>query len=67
MGAGEAQAGGARRRQAGGSAEALVQLRASKPIREGLEIATAGGVVRVLGREEELWRVETAGGRAGIL
>jgi len=41
--------------------EALVQLRASKPIREGLEIATAGGVVRVLGREEELWRVETPG------
>ena len=41
--------------------EALVQLRASKPIREGLEIATAGGVVRVLGREDELWRVETPG------
>jgi S-adenosylmethionine:tRNA ribosyltransferase-isomerase len=39
--------------------EALVQLRASKPIREGLEIATAGGGVRVLGREDELWRVET--------
>ena len=41
--------------------EALVQLRASKAIREGLEIATAGGVVRVLGREDELWRVETPG------
>ncbi len=41
--------------------EALVQLRASKLIREGLEIATAGGVVRVLGREDELWRVETPG------
>jgi S-adenosylmethionine:tRNA ribosyltransferase-isomerase len=39
--------------------EALVQLRASKPVREGLEIATAGGGVRVLGREDELWRVET--------
>ncbi len=39
--------------------EALVQLRASKPIREGLEITTAGGVVRVFGREGELWRVET--------
>ena len=39
--------------------EALVQLRASKPIREGLEIATPGGTVRVLGREDELWRVET--------
>jgi len=38
-----------------------VQLRASKPIREGLEITTPGGVVRVLGREEELWRVETPG------
>jgi S-adenosylmethionine:tRNA ribosyltransferase-isomerase len=46
---------------AGGSAtrEALVQLRASKPIREGLEVATAGGTVRVLGREDELWRIET--------
>jgi S-adenosylmethionine:tRNA ribosyltransferase-isomerase len=42
-----------------GSREALVQLRASKPIREGLEIATRGGVVRVLGREDELWRVGT--------
>jgi len=42
-----------------GSREALVQLRASKPIREGLEVATAGGVVRVLGREDELWRVRT--------
>jgi S-adenosylmethionine:tRNA ribosyltransferase-isomerase len=41
--------------------EALVQLRASKPIREGLEISTAGGVVRVIGREDELWRVETPG------
>ena len=39
--------------------EALVQLRASKPIREGLEIMTPGGTVRVLGREDELWRVET--------
>jgi S-adenosylmethionine:tRNA ribosyltransferase-isomerase len=43
------------------SREALVQLRASKPIREGLEIETSGGVVRVLGREDELWRVETPG------
>ena len=42
-----------------GTREALVQLRASKPIREGLEVATAGGTVRVLGREDELWRVET--------
>jgi S-adenosylmethionine:tRNA ribosyltransferase-isomerase len=40
-----------------GADEALVQLRASKPIREGLEVATAGGVVRVLGRQDDLWRV----------
>ena len=39
--------------------QALVQLRASKPIREGLEITTPGGIVRVLGREDELWLVET--------
>ena len=43
----------------GAGREALVQLRASKPIREGLEIATTGGTVRVVGREDELWRVET--------
>jgi len=36
-------------------------LRASKPIREGLEVATAGGTVRVVGRAEELWLVETPG------
>jgi S-adenosylmethionine:tRNA ribosyltransferase-isomerase len=40
-----------------GSEEAVVQLRASKPIREGLEVTTAGGVVRVLAREDDLWRV----------
>jgi len=39
--------------------EALAQLRASKPIREGLEIATPGGIVRILNREEDLWRVRT--------
>ena len=39
------------------SSEALVQLRASKPIREGLEVTTAGGVVRILGRQDDLWRV----------
>jgi S-adenosylmethionine:tRNA ribosyltransferase-isomerase len=38
---------------------ALVQLRASKPIREGLEITTAGGVVCVRGRHDDLWLVET--------
>jgi len=43
----------------GRAGQALVQLRASKPIREGLEITTPGGIVRVLGREDELWRVET--------
>jgi S-adenosylmethionine:tRNA ribosyltransferase-isomerase len=41
--------------------QALVQLRASKPIREGLEITTPGGIVRVVGREDELWRVEVLG------
>jgi S-adenosylmethionine:tRNA ribosyltransferase-isomerase len=47
--------------KAGVASEALVQLRASKPIREGLEITTAGGVVRVVGKEDELWRVEVPG------
>jgi S-adenosylmethionine:tRNA ribosyltransferase-isomerase len=37
--------------------EALVQLRASKPIRDGLEISTPGGGVQVLAREDDLWRV----------
>jgi S-adenosylmethionine:tRNA ribosyltransferase-isomerase len=40
---------------------ALVQLRASKPIRAGLEVATAGGTVRVLAREDDLWHVEFPG------
>lgn len=40
-----------------GASEALVQLRASKPIREGLEISTAGGGVHVVAREHDLWRV----------
>jgi S-adenosylmethionine:tRNA ribosyltransferase-isomerase len=44
-----------------GTQEAVVQLRASKPIREGLEVTTAGGVVRVLGREGDLWQVEFPG------
>jgi S-adenosylmethionine:tRNA ribosyltransferase-isomerase len=38
---------------------ALVQLRASKAIHPGLQIATTGGDVEVLGREGELWRVAT--------
>src|SRR5437763_325489 len=37
--------------------EALAQLSASKPIRAGLEVRTAGGTVRVLAREGELWRI----------
>jgi len=37
--------------------EALVQLRASKPIREGLEVLLAGGTARIIGRQEDLWRV----------
>ncbi len=38
--------------------QALVHLSASKPIRAGLEVVTAGGVVRVLAREADLWRIE---------
>jgi S-adenosylmethionine:tRNA ribosyltransferase-isomerase len=37
--------------------EALAQLSASKPIRPGLEIATAGGTVHALEREGDLWRI----------
>jgi len=37
--------------------EALAQLRTSKPVREGLEISTAGGAAQVLGREDDLWRI----------
>jgi S-adenosylmethionine:tRNA ribosyltransferase-isomerase len=40
-----------------GEREALVQMRASKPVRDGLEISTAGGTVQVLSREEDLWRI----------
>ena len=40
-----------------GEHEALVQLRASKPIREGLEVSTPGGTIQVLTREDDLWRV----------
>ena len=38
--------------------QALAQLSASKAIRAGLEVETAGGMVRVLGREADLWRIE---------
>lgn len=41
-----------------GDNQALVQLRASKAIREELEIATAGGAVRVIGRYDELWKLQ---------
>jgi len=41
--------------------EALVQLSASKPVREGLSIATAGGEVRVLERRADLWRIGLPG------
>jgi S-adenosylmethionine:tRNA ribosyltransferase-isomerase len=37
--------------------EALAQISASKPVREGLMIVTPGGMVQVLGREGELWRI----------
>jgi S-adenosylmethionine:tRNA ribosyltransferase-isomerase len=40
-----------------GERGALVQLRASKPIREELEIATVGGSVRVVAKQGELWEV----------
>ncbi len=38
--------------------QALVQLRASKPIRASLQISTAGGTVTVLDRRDDLWLVE---------
>ncbi len=37
--------------------DALAQLSASKAIREGLEIRTAGGAVRVVARAEGMWRI----------
>jgi S-adenosylmethionine:tRNA ribosyltransferase-isomerase len=40
---------------------ALVQLKASKPIREGLSIATPAGAVQVLHREGDLWCVRLPG------
>jgi S-adenosylmethionine:tRNA ribosyltransferase-isomerase len=40
-----------------GERDALVQMRASKPIREEQEIATVGGPVRVVSRHEDLWQV----------
>ncbi|HUL18402.1 MAG TPA: tRNA preQ1(34) S-adenosylmethionine ribosyltransferase-isomerase QueA [Steroidobacteraceae bacterium] len=40
-----------------GGCEALAQLSASKPIRAGLEIATAGGALEVIARVEDLWHI----------
>jgi len=40
---------------------ALVQLRAGKPIRLGLEISTPGGMVQILGQNQDLWQVRTPG------
>lgn len=37
--------------------QALAQLSASKPIRAGLAVATAGGAVRVIAPEQQLWRI----------
>ena len=37
--------------------EALVQMSASKPVREGLEVQTAGGRVHVVDRTDGLWRI----------
>jgi S-adenosylmethionine:tRNA ribosyltransferase-isomerase len=44
-----------------GAGEALAQISASKAIREGLEISTAGGPVRVIAREEGMWRIGLPG------
>jgi S-adenosylmethionine:tRNA ribosyltransferase-isomerase len=44
-----------------GGQQALAQLSASKPIREGLEVTTAGGVVRVQQRQGELWHIALPG------
>lgn len=38
--------------------QALVQMRASKAIREEMEIATAGGAVRVVEKNGDLWRIQ---------
>jgi S-adenosylmethionine:tRNA ribosyltransferase-isomerase len=37
--------------------EALAHVRASKPVRDGMEIVTAGGAVQALRREDDLWRI----------
>jgi S-adenosylmethionine:tRNA ribosyltransferase-isomerase len=40
-----------------GEREALVQGRSSKGLRDGQSVVTAGGVIEVLAREGEFWRV----------
>lgn len=45
-----------------GECEALAQIKASKPLRPGLAVATAGGEVRLLGREGDLWRIALPAG-----
>ena len=40
-----------------GANEALAQISASKAIREGLRISTAGGPVQVIAREGVMWRI----------
>jgi S-adenosylmethionine:tRNA ribosyltransferase-isomerase len=44
--------------------QALVQIRASKPLRPGLEVLTAGGALRLIAREGDLWRVQLPGDAA---
>jgi S-adenosylmethionine:tRNA ribosyltransferase-isomerase len=44
-----------------GSDRALAQLRASKPIRPGLAIDTAGGTIEVLAPRADLWEVRLPG------
>ena len=48
--------------RAGPDGTALVQMRASKPIRPGLELMTAGGTVTVIERAADLWRIALPGG-----
>ncbi len=36
---------------------ALVQMRASNPLRAGEQLATAGGLVRLMARQDDLWAV----------
>jgi S-adenosylmethionine:tRNA ribosyltransferase-isomerase len=40
---------------------ALVQLRAAKPIRPGVDITTPGGAVQILEQHQDLWQVRTPG------